>query len=93
MVATAKRDLRAGEVLDGEGGAMAWGRCVPAERSLALGALPIGLAHGFALKRAVKLGETVGWADVAFDADSEAVRLRREMEAAAALGGRRRAAE
>ena len=83
VVATAKRDLSAGEVLDGEGGAMVWGRCVPAARSLELGALPIGLAHGFALKRAVKAGGTVGWADVAFDAGSEAVRLRREMEAEA----------
>ena len=92
MVATAKRDLAVGEVLDGEGGAMVWGRCVPAERSLSLGALPIGLAHGFALKRAVQAGGTVGWADVAFDPDSEAVKLRREMEAAAAMG-RRRAAE
>jgi predicted homoserine dehydrogenase-like protein len=92
VVATAKRDLAVGEVLDGEGGAMVWGRCVPAERSLSLGALPIGLAHGFALKRAVQAGGTVGWADVAFDPDSEAVKLRREMEAAAAMG-RRRAAE
>ena len=92
VVATAKRDLAVGEVLDGEGGAMVWGRCVPAERSLSLGALPIGLAHGFALKRAVRVGETVGWADVAFDPDSEAVKVRREMEATAAMG-RRRAAE
>jgi predicted homoserine dehydrogenase-like protein len=84
VVATAKRDLAPGEVLDGEGGAMVWGRCVPATRSLALGALPIGLAHGFALKRAVRQGETLGWADVAFDPASEAVRVRREMEAGGA---------
>jgi predicted homoserine dehydrogenase-like protein len=91
VVATAKRDLAAGEVLDGEGGAMVWGRCVPAERSLELGALPIGLAHGFALKRAVRAGGMVGWADVAFDPAAEAVQVRREMEAAAALGQRRAA--
>ncbi|MBX6745021.1 MAG: Gfo/Idh/MocA family oxidoreductase [Acetobacteraceae bacterium] len=83
VVATAKRDLAPGEVLDGEGGAMVWGRCVPAERSLAMGALPIGLAHGFALKRAVKRGETLGWADVAWDPAADSVRIRREMEAAA----------
>lgn len=83
VVATAKRDLAPGEVLDGEGGAMVWGRCVPAERSLAMGALPIGLAHGFALTRAVKQGETLGWADVAWDPAAESVRIRREMEAAA----------
>ena len=81
VASTAKRDLAEGEVLDGEGGAMVWGRCIPAARSLALGALPIGLAHGVRLTRAVKRGETVGWADVAIDAGSEPVRIRREMEA------------
>src|SRR6185312_1349044 len=44
-VAVAKRALRAGETLDGEGGYTVWGKLVPAERSLAEGALPIGLAH------------------------------------------------
>jgi hypothetical protein len=44
------------------------------------------------LKRAVRAGGTVGWADVAFDPAAEAVQVRREMEASAALG-RRRAAE
>ncbi len=81
VAATAKRDLRAGEVLDGEGGAMVWGKCIPAERSLALGALPIGLAHGCALKRDIKRGECVGWADVAVDTSIAAVQVRREMEA------------
>jgi predicted homoserine dehydrogenase-like protein len=81
VAATAKRDLKAGEVLDGEGGAMVWGKCIPAGRSLALGALPIGLAHGCVLKREVKRGEMVGWSDVTIDGSIEAVRLRREMEA------------
>jgi predicted homoserine dehydrogenase-like protein len=83
VASTAKRDLAAGEVLDGEGGAMVWGKCIPAERSLAVGALPIGLAHGVPLKRAVKAGELVTYADVALDEASEAVRIRRAMEAAA----------
>ena len=81
VVATAKRDLAEGEVLDGEGGAMVWGKCIPAARSLALGALPIGLAHRVRLTRAVARGATVGWADVAHDATSEPVRIRRAMEA------------
>jgi predicted homoserine dehydrogenase-like protein len=83
VAATAKRDLAAGEVLDGEGGAMVWGKCIPAARSLKLGALPIGLAHGVPLKRAVKAGAIVSYADVVLDETSEAVRLRRAMEAAA----------
>jgi predicted homoserine dehydrogenase-like protein len=83
VAATAKRDLASGEVLDGEGGAMVWGKCIPAERSLALGALPISLAHGVPLKRAVKAGSIVTYADVALDETSEAVRIRRAMEAGA----------
>ena len=83
VASTTKRDLAAGEVLDGEGGAMVWGKCIPAERSLAVGALPIGLAHGVPLKRAVKAGELVTYADLALDEASEAVRIRRAMEAAA----------
>ena len=46
VVAVAKRDLAIGKVLDGEGGYTVWGKLVPAEDSLALGGVPIGLAHG-----------------------------------------------
>jgi predicted homoserine dehydrogenase-like protein len=79
VAATAKRDLPAGTVLDGEGGYTVYGRIMRAEDSLALGALPIGLAHHVTLKTPVKAGAAVCWADVEI-ADSEAVRLRREME-------------
>src|SRR5262249_55326804 len=48
-VAVAKRDLREGESLDGEGGYTVWGRLMPARDSLASDALPIGLAHGVKL--------------------------------------------
>jgi len=80
VVATAKRDLAAGEMLDGEGGFTVWGRLLPAERSLARGGLPIGLAHGVKLRRPIASGTTIGWADVDLDEADEAVRLRREME-------------
>ena len=81
-VATAKRDLKAGELLDGEGGYTVWGKAWPAERSLAHGALPIGLAHGVKLNRAVGKGETLRWTDVTIG-DNQAVSLRREAEAMA----------
>ncbi|GGC47558.1 flagellar protein FlgA [Siccirubricoccus deserti] len=81
VAATAKRDLKAGEVLDGEGGAMVWGKCIPATRSRAIGALPIGLAHGVRLTRTVPAGTILGYADVALDEAAEAVRIRRAMEA------------
>jgi predicted homoserine dehydrogenase-like protein len=78
-VAVAKRDLRAGEMLDGEGGYMVWGKLVPTERSMAEGALPIGLAHGVTLLCNVNAGELVRWTDVTVP-DSEAARARHEME-------------
>ncbi len=79
-VATAKRDLKAGEELDGEGGYTVYGKLLPAETSIAKGALPIGLAHGVALRRHVPAGETVGWTDVDVNDRLEAVIARREME-------------
>jgi len=82
VVATAKRLLKAGEVLDGEGGFCVWGKQVPAEVSLRSGLLPLGLAHNVTLKRPVAEGDAVAWDDVMFDADDTAVKFRREMEAA-----------
>jgi predicted homoserine dehydrogenase-like protein len=79
VVAVAKRGLRVGETLDGEGGYTVWGKLVPAERSLAEGALPIGLAHKVALLRDIAAGEIVRWVDVAVP-ESPAVLARREME-------------
>jgi predicted homoserine dehydrogenase-like protein len=79
-VATAKRALAAGETLDGEGGQTVWGKLMPARDSAAKGALPIGLAHKVKLKRAVAEGDAVTWKDVEYDASSQAVQFRREME-------------
>ncbi|MGE0660804.1 MAG: NAD(P)H-dependent oxidoreductase [Reyranellaceae bacterium] len=80
VVATAKRDLQPGETLDGEGGYMVYGRLMPAGDSLALGGLPLGLAHGIKLTRPVRAGSPLSWNDVAVDQQSQAVRFRREME-------------
>jgi predicted homoserine dehydrogenase-like protein len=79
-IATAKRDLKAGEILDGEGGYTVVGKLCPAADSLKLGALPLGLAHGVKLVNPVAAGQAVRWSDVQIDASSEAVRFRREME-------------
>ena len=80
VVATAKRDLKAGEILDGEGGYTVVGKLMPAEASLSIGALSLGLAHGVKLLRAVKAGQPLCWTDVAVDESSYAVQVRREME-------------
>ncbi|MXN66287.1 flagellar biosynthesis protein FlgA [Stappia sp. GBMRC 2046] len=81
VVATAKRPLKAGEVLDGEGGFCVWGKQQPAETSLAMAALPLGLASGVRLKADIAEGEILKWSDVEFDGDDHAVKVRREMEA------------
>jgi predicted homoserine dehydrogenase-like protein len=82
VAATAKRALKQGEVLDGEGGFCVWGKQVPAERSLAAGYLPLGLAHEVRLKRDIAEGESLTWSDVTYDQNDPAVKVRREMEAA-----------
>ena len=89
-VATAKRDLKAGEMLDGEGGFCVWGRQTPAERSLDHGLLPLGLAHNVRVKQDIALGAPLRWDDVEYDPNDSAVKVRREMEAAF---GRRNAQE
>jgi len=81
VVATAKRDLAAGERLDGEGGYTVWGKLMPAADSVELGGLPIGLATNVVLKHAIAAGQCVRWSDVETDDASQAVITRRELEA------------
>ena len=80
VVATAKRDLAAGEMLDGEGGYTVWGKLLPAATSVQIGGLPLGLAHQVKLVRAVKKGQSLCWADVAIDHNTQAYKVRQEMQ-------------
>jgi predicted homoserine dehydrogenase-like protein len=82
VVATAKKNLKKGEMLDGEGGFCVWGKQTPADRSLDDGLLPLGLAHNVKLKRDVAEGAALKWVDVDYDPNDTAVKVRREMEAA-----------
>jgi len=82
VVATAKRALKAGEMLDGEGGFCVWGKQTPADVSLERELLPLGLAHNVKLKRDIPQGGALQWVDVAYDPNDTAVKVRREMEAA-----------
>jgi predicted homoserine dehydrogenase-like protein len=86
VAAVAKRDIAPDEVLDGEGGYTVWGRLMPAADSLSAGVLPMGLAHGVKVTRAVKAGQALTWADVAADPEAPAVRVRQEMEAVFGAG-------
>jgi predicted homoserine dehydrogenase-like protein len=82
VVATAKRDLKPGEMLDGEGGYTVWGKLLPAATSRLVGAsggLPLGLAHDVKVVRPVKQGQSLAWDDVQMPG-SRALELRKEME-------------
>jgi predicted homoserine dehydrogenase-like protein len=74
VVAVAKRDLAAGETLDGEGGYCAYGALAPAAR--AADAVPIGLTHGARLARAVPAGAVLPLDAVELDVDGGVLRLR-----------------
>src|SRR5215217_3190314 len=80
VASAAKRALKAGEMLDGEGGYTVYGKLMPAARSRAEGALPIGLAHRVKLRRDIPAGGVVRMSDVDLDESSLAVLTRRELE-------------
>ena len=77
VASVAKRELKAGELLDGEGGYTVWGRLMPASDSATRDALPIGLAHGVTLKRDIPARQVLSFADIVASED-DAVRLYRE---------------
>jgi predicted homoserine dehydrogenase-like protein len=87
VVATAKRDLAPGELLDGEGGYTVWGKLLPAATSMAQGGLPLGLAHGIRVARPVKKGQSLCWDDVVMDTTTRAYALRKELEGGFVPGG------
>ena len=80
VVATAKRDLQPGDVLDGEGGYTVWGKLQPAHQSAAMGGVPLGLAHDVKVLRPVRKGQCLTWADVSMDTTSRAYTVRKQME-------------
>jgi predicted homoserine dehydrogenase-like protein len=83
VAAAAKRDLAAGELLDGEGGHCVYGRLVPASRAFAGGLLPIGLATRVRLLRSVAADTLLTVEDVELDPTPVAMRLRAELRPAA----------
>jgi predicted homoserine dehydrogenase-like protein len=82
VVSMAKRDLRAGNVLDGIGGYACYGAIELWSESRSIGALPIALADGARLLRDVGRDRVIRFEDVAGPPDSLALRLYREQERA-----------
>lgn len=80
VIATAKRPLKAGEILDGEGGYTVWGQLYPAQTAAAINGVPIGLAHQVKLTRDVQAGAPVTWRDVGSHPEYDIVALRKSMQ-------------
>jgi predicted homoserine dehydrogenase-like protein len=75
----AKRDLRAGETIDGEGGEHVYGVLGPAVPPVDGQHLPMGLARGARLRRDVAAGAPVALANVELGATGAAVALYGEL--------------
>ena len=78
VVTIAKRDLKAGERLDGVGGFCAYGLIDNRASARAADALPIGLSEGCVLRRDVSKDDVLSLADVESPADDLVSRLWRE---------------
>ena len=64
VVTVAKRDLKAGELLDGIGGFCTYGLIDNAAAARSLAALPIGLSEGYVLRRNVAKDDVISFKDV-----------------------------
>jgi predicted homoserine dehydrogenase-like protein len=89
VVATAKVDLRAGDVLDGPGGYLTYGLCESSTTAAAKRLLPMGLAEGCTLRHELAKDEVLTRDDVEPPADRLADELRVQQDArfAAATAG------
>jgi predicted homoserine dehydrogenase-like protein len=73
-----RQAMRAGALIDGEGGYAVYGTIAPAERSRREKLVPMGLSQGCKLVRDVPADHWITEADVAFDESSFLWKLRRE---------------
>lgn len=81
VVATAKRDLKAGETLDGVGWFSVYGQCENVDVARADRLLPIGVADGCTLTRDVPRDAVLSYDDVELPQGRLCDRLRAEQEA------------
>jgi predicted homoserine dehydrogenase-like protein len=78
VLTMAKRDLKAGETLDGIGGFMSYGTLENARLSYAERLLPMGLSEGCVLKRDIPRDQAITYDDVELPPTRLADRLRAE---------------
>ncbi len=80
VVAVAKRDLKAGESLDGEGGYTVAGQLRPARISVPMGALPLGISGEAVMVRDVAADTVLTYDDVSIREGLSIVSLRNQLE-------------
>jgi len=88
VVTVAKKDLQQGESLDGIGGFACYGMLENAEVSASENLLPMGLAEGCRLKRAIPKDTAISYADIELPAGRLCDLLRAEQNAQFALRSR-----
>jgi predicted homoserine dehydrogenase-like protein len=81
VVATAKVDLQAGQVIDGIGGYLTYGQCENADIVRDQRLLPLGLAEGCRLLRDIPRDQVLTYADVELPPGRLCDRLRAEQDA------------
>ncbi|ARJ49838.1 NAD(P)H-dependent oxidoreductase [Candidatus Pelagibacter sp. RS40] len=74
--AVAKKDLKAGEKLDGEGGFCSRGKLISSQKSKEDGILPLGLTDNAIVKRNIKRDELIRLTDVDIDLPKEVLEAR-----------------
>nr|WKN36407.1 NAD(P)-dependent oxidoreductase [Tunicatimonas sp. TK19036] len=80
VLAAAKRDLKAGETLDGFGGYTTYGVCENYEVSRAENLLPIGLTEGVTLKRDISMDDIITFDDIEVPENRLAFKLYEEQK-------------
>ncbi len=80
VAAYAKKDLKPGDLLDGEGGYTVFGKLLTAQTSVAQNGLPLGLSGKAKVLKSIKKGELVTYDSVELNRSSLAYRLRKELE-------------
>ena len=76
VICVAKKDIKIGEVLDGEGGFAARGRLFTAERSVKENLLPLGLSGGAVAKKNIKKDDLIYMDDVEIKWNKEVLKAR-----------------
>jgi len=76
VAAYAKKDLKIGEKLDGEGGFCARGKLVTSKKSKQENMLPLGLTDGAIVKRNIMKDESINLSDVELNLPDDVVKAR-----------------